>query len=179
MPAINQQVASLAEVGLPPGFKPDLLVIDADDSAFPFGVAETYPDYPDFIDSIQPGLIALITANPNAALARERKASCGADVVRYPRVANLDKRGLVDSALDELRLADPATALVVGNRWLTDVVIPRHQLFRRGIDNRGVRIDREDAKHSAIDRHVLRPIDKLGAGLLAVARVDHFIRPRV
>lgn len=180
MPIINQVIGSLGELEVPPV---DLAIVDGDETLFPHGSADPFPDAVKFIGSLQSAHVVLVSANPDADIARSRVQALDLDNVVIPRLPKWIKYGLfnraIDQSLDVIGSDKPLSALVVGDRWAMDVAAARLALLHRRIDSTGVLIDRPEATYSQrFDRFITRPVEAVGATILKAVGQDHHIRPR-
>lgn len=179
MPVINRVVESLEELEAHPV---DLVITDGDETLFPHNSIEPYPDVHNFLRTINAKHLSLVTANPDKNISKLRSAAIQADDVQTPDYPTWIKYRLFKRAINTAwrQAGHIESALVLGNRWFTDVAVARRVLHASGITmHRGVLLRRPDA-HLAVekfDRLFTSPAELAGATVLRKLGYDHLIRP--
>ncbi|MCA9343014.1 hypothetical protein KC950_03335 [Candidatus Saccharibacteria bacterium] len=157
----------------------DLVITDGDGTLFRHNSVDLLPGAEDYISNLKPNHLALVSANPDKALAYARADVICADSVSIPRVKTWVKCGLFHHAISNvLDKEDVEMAAVLGNRWMMDVALGRLALFRRNIPNNYGVFFRVEPTNEKFDELVTGPLENLGAFIAKNTRLDTFIRPR-
>lgn len=181
-PQIDQVVTALDSVQLAPN---TAVLTDACNTLFRSNSPELYEDSQCFLASENLGYLALVSAHPDITLARQRAETVVAQDVVIPVRARWMKRGLYREALSSLAGRPIENIVILGDRFLQDVIVGRRQADRmygnspqiRSI--RGILVRRPDheVQKQPVDRY-LNWVEQVGHFALTAIRQDEFFRPR-
>lgn len=165
----------------------DLVITDGDGTQFLPDSCERISGSEDFMARLSFNGLYLVSANPNQRLSQDRAEILGADGYVIPGRPVYLKHRLFVRAVEEhiAKHGHPESVLVLGNRWVADILVAKAVLRRMNVQNRTslcIRNQTEDNVHTSKAEQVVNRglsfIEHIGAVSLVTIGVDELIRPR-
>lgn len=157
-----------------PSLDGSVVVSDCDETLFEHGTTNLYPDVKEALANV--GYLALVSANPDKALMRQRQDKLDADLgisadkpVWYKGKLFRDVAKYLGGLTDSL--------VVMGDRSLADVGVPKVIFNNHGISTLGVRVARPDLPVSVKSDYILRTGFSVGSYLVKLVRQETIFRP--
>lgn len=172
MSVYDVKIESLED--LPP-LKGVFVLSDCDETLFEHGTTNLYPDVEQSLREV--GQLALVSANPDVHLMRQRQEILRADIGVAAHRPVWYKGRLFSEVAQQLG-GQTDSIVIMGDRSIADVGIAKFIFERHGYNTLGVRVARQDKSISLKADYVLRSGFAVCSTLVKLARQDEHFRPR-